>query len=93
MPVGIRYQVNYIHKRKEVLIRFQVGTMPPIEIVMGAEAFCQDIAYIINDKGLAKFFANVKASKDLPIDHNFGAGGGDIKFDQKEWEDKMEGGE
>lgn len=89
MPIGIRYNFTYIHKRKEVVISFQVGTMPPMQIVMGAEAFSQDIDYISKDQRLVKFLAVVKVRKDLPIDHDFGPEGGEIRFDTKEWDDKM----
>ena len=91
MPIGTRYSVSYVHKRKEVVVEFQVGSMPPFHIVMGAEAFCQDFDAIVNNEGLAKYLAFIKEKKDLPIDHDFGAQGGDKRFNPKEWEDKMGG--
>ncbi len=89
--VGISYRIDYIHKRKEVVVRFQVGSMPPIMIVMGAEAFCQDIDYISKDKGLSALLSFIKERKDLPIDYDFGAEGGDKRFSPGEWENKMGG--
>jgi len=89
MPIGIRYNFTYIHKRKEVVTTFQVGTMPPFVIVMGAEAFCQDIDFIGKDRNITNFVVNVKERKDLPIDHDFGASGGEIRFNPLEWEGKM----
>lgn len=91
MPSGMRYNASYNHKRKEITFIIQIGTMPAQEIIMGAEAFLQDIEFIINDKKLAMFFAKVREIKDLPIDHDFGAGGGEIKFNPKDWEGKMGG--
>lgn len=87
MPVGMRYGIAYIHKRKEVVISLQVGSSLPIEIVMSAEGFCQDLDYIIADKKLAEIIEGIRNRKDLPADHDFGAGGGD--FNTKEWEDRM----
>jgi len=89
--MGIHYNVGYNHQRKEVIVIFKIGSMPPIEVVMGAESFCQDLAYISKDPNLAKFIADIRERKDLPVDHDFGAGGGGLKFDPKEWENKMEG--
>lgn len=91
MPAGIAYRVQYDHKRKEVTVIFRVGSMPVVEIIMGAEAFCQDFDYISRDQNLAKFIADIRERKDLPVDHDFGVSGGGLKFDPKEWEDKMEG--
>lgn len=91
MPIGTTYSYGYNHARKEIYIRFQIGTTPPFELAMGVEAFFQDIAFIKNDKQLAHFLAVIKERKDLPVDHDFGPGGGEIKFDPKDWEDKMGG--
>ncbi len=91
MPSGIAYRIDYLHKRKEVVIKFQVGSTPPIEIVMSAEGFLNDLEFIKNDKHLAHLLSIIKERKDLPIDHDFGPSGGDTKFDPREWEDKMGG--
>ena len=91
MPPGIRYNVLYIHARKEVVIDFQIGSMPPIHIVMSAEAFCQDLDFLTKNEGLAKYLAIVRERKDLPVDHDFGPGGGQMGFDPKGWDNKMGG--
>lgn len=91
MPIGIRYNVTYFHKRKEVVVEFQVGSMPPFHIVMAAEAFVQDFDFIKNDESLAKYILTIKERKDLPVDQDFGTQGGDKRFDPKQWEDKMGG--
>ena len=91
MPVGTRYSYTYLHKRKEIVIQFQVGTAPPVEIIMGAEAFIQDIDYMSKDENIPKFLAIVRERKDLPIDYDFGEGGKQGDFNSKEWEDKMGG--
>jgi len=87
MPGGIRYNVSYLHKRKEVVVNLKVGSMPPVEFVMGAEAFIQDFDYIRNDKAMASMIEGIRGRKDLPIDHDFGAGGGD--FDKNKWDNMM----
>ncbi len=92
MLIGTQYGYGYNHKRKEVIIKLQIGAMPPVEIVMGAEAFCQDIDFISKDKRLAHFLGKVREMKDLPVDYDFGEGGGEIKFDPKDWDSKMGGG-
>jgi len=89
MPMGMKYSYGYNHKRKEVIFRFQIGSIPPIEIVMGVEALLQDLDFIRNDKTLAKFIESIREAKDFPIDHDFGSGKGDFKFDPKDWEEKM----
>ena len=95
MPVGMMYSIQYHHKRKDVTILLKVGSMPPIEFVMGAEAFCQDLDFIKNDKGLAGIIDGIRKRKDLPTDYDFGSGGSD--FDSRKWEgmmgDKQEGKE
>jgi len=87
MPVGMRYHVGYFHKRKEVVVVLQVGSMPPVEFVMGAESFFQDIEFIRNDKALSKTMEHIRECKDLPADHDFGTGGGD--FDSRRWDNMM----
>jgi len=88
MPMGTRYNFTYIHARKEVVGFIQIGAQPPVEIVMGAEAFLQDITFISNDNGLKRLLQVIKERKDLPVDHDFGAGGGG--FDMKQWDQRME---
>lgn len=91
MPLtGTQYNYGYNHQRKEIIITFQVGTMQPVQIVMSAEAFLQDLDFIRKDKKLAHFLAEVGKRKDLPVDHDFGAGGSEIKFDPKEWQERIE---
>ena len=87
MPVGIFYNLTYLHKRKEVVVNLKVGSMPPIEFVMGAEAFIQDLDYIRKDKAMAGMVEGIRQRKDLPIDHDFGAGGSD--FDKSKWDNMM----
>lgn len=89
MPIGMRYHVHYSHKRKEVVVFLQVGAQSPVEFVMGAEAFIQDLEYIGKDKSLAKLIEHIRQRKDLPIDHDFGTGGAD--FDTRQWDNMMEG--
>lgn len=92
MPTGTSYRYGYNHKRKEVIISFQVGTTPPVELVIGVEAFFQDIDFIRGDRQLAHFLAEVRKRKELPSDHDFGPGGGEIKFNPDDWEGKMKDG-
>jgi len=89
MPIGTRYSYGYIHKRKEVFITIQTGSSPPIHIVMGVEAFLSDLDYMAKDKALTGFLAFVREKKDLPVDYDFGPGGGDFNFN--DWENKMKG--
>ena len=88
-PTGTSYSYAYNHTRKEIIIRMHVGTNQPFEIVMGAEAFIQDIDFVRKDKKLAHWLGEVRKRKDLPI----GTPGADaeIDFNPGEWEDKMGG--
>lgn len=81
---------GYNHKRKEVTFVLQVGSQAPVKFIMAAEAFIQDLESFSNDPQLAHYLAEVRRRKDLPIDYDFGAGGNEIKFEPKEWENKME---
>jgi len=85
---GTVYSYGYNHQRKEVFFRIQVGTMPMIEIVMGAEAFIQDLDFIKKDQKLAHFISEVRKRKELPANYDFGAQA-EIKFDADEWGKKM----
>ena len=87
--IGTQYSYGYNHKRKEVVLKIQIGTMAPIDIVISAEAFFQDIDFIAKDKKLVHFLAEVRRRKDLPTNHNFGDEA-EIKFDPDEWGKKME---
>jgi len=89
MPRGTSYNYGYDHQRKEVVIHLQVGSTPPVEIIMSAEAFCFDIEFMTKDKKLKHFISEVKKRKDLPADHDFGAGGSEIKFNPDDWEGRM----
>jgi len=91
-PTGTLYSYAYNHTRKEVIIKVHIGAMQPIEIVMSAEGFFQDIDFIRKDKKLAHWLTEVRKRKDLPIDHDFGANT-EIKFNPDEWEGKMKEGE
>ena len=89
MPGGIRYNIGYNHKRKEVMLILQIGSQPPVEFVMGAESFIQDLDFITHSEGLKKAIDVIRVRKDLPIDYDFGIDGSD--FDNRKWEEKMEG--
>ena len=89
MPRGTIYNYGYDHQRKEVVVNFRIGSSPPIEIIMSAEAFLFDLEFMANDQKLKHFISEVKKRKDLPVDYDFGVGGSEIKFDPKEWEGKM----
>jgi len=84
----IVYNYQYQHKTKEVIVNLQIGFSSPLKAVLSAEAFIQDIEFMAKDPKLAHFLSEVKKSKDLPIDHDFGADS-EIKFDPKDWEEKM----
>ena len=86
----IAYSYIYNHKTKEITCNFQVGSSQPVKIITGAESFIQDIDFIKNDPKLAHFLSVVRIRKDLPIDHDFGPGGDEIKFNPEDWEGKME---
>lgn len=84
-----QYSFGYDHKRKEVVFNLKIGSSPPVQFIMSAEAFIQDILFMNNDQQLAHFLGEVRKRKDLPVDYDFGAGGSEIRFDPKEWEDRM----
>ena len=84
----LAYSYRYNHKTKEVIAKVQIGFQPPVDIVMGAEAFTQDIEFMANDKKLAHFLSEVKRRKDLPTDYDFGKDA-EIKFDEGEWDQRM----
>lgn len=87
MPIGTRYSYGYNHKRKEVVIQLQTGSSQPIKIVVGVQAFLDDIDFIRDDKNLARFISFIRERKDLPVDHDFGPGGAD--FDKNKWDNLM----
>ena len=87
MPIGTRYSYGYNHKRKEIVIQFQTGSNHPFEIVIGVQAFLDDIEFIRNDKQLAHFISFIMERKDLPSDHDFGPGGAD--FDKNKWDNML----
>ena len=90
MPVvGTMYSYAYNHARKEIIIKAHIGSNQPVEIVMSAEGFFQDIDFVRKDKKLDHWISEVRKRKDLPADHNFGADA-EIKFNSGEWESKME---
>ena len=90
MPsTGTMYSYAYNHIRKEVILRIHIGTNQPIEIVMSAEGFFQDIEFVRKDKKLAHFIAEIKKMKDLPANYDFGPGGSEIRFNPEEWDNKM----
>ncbi len=84
-----QYAYGYDHKRKEINFMLTIGSQAPVNFTMSAEAFLQDLVFMNKDPQLAHFLTEVKKRKDLPIDYDFGAGGSEIKFDPKEWEDRM----
>ena len=88
----IGYSYKYVHKTKEVVIQVSVGGGPPLNAIMSAEAFTQDMEFIKSDQKLAHFLSVVKERKDLPIDHNFGEDE-DIKFDPEAWEKRLKEGD
>ena len=89
MPLnGTLYSYGYNHQRKEVIIKFQMGTSPPVEIVTGAEAFIQDLDFIKKDQKLAHFISEVRKRKELPVTFDFGASS-EIKFNPEDWNKLM----
>jgi len=85
---GTVYSYQYNHLRKEVILKFQVGSMPAMQIVMSVEAFFQDIDFIRKDKKLAHWLVEVRKRKELPVNYDFGVNT-EITFNPGEWEDKM----
>ena len=87
----IVYNFQYNHQTKEVTGTMQVGLSPPAKFLISAEAFIQDVDFLKRDKNFVRFLADVRERKDLPTDHDFGPGGGQIKFNPRDWESKKEG--
>ncbi len=84
----ISYSYGYSHKTKEVVLQLTLGGST-LKTQMSAEALIHDIAYISKDPKLAHFLSVVRERKDFPIDHDFGPGGEEIKFNPEDWEGKM----
>ena len=86
--LGTIYGYGYNPKRKEVMFKLQIGSIPEIQIVMGAESFIPDLDFMAKDKKLVHFISEVRKRKDLPTDHKFEPGEEEIRW-KEEWDNKM----